>query len=140
MAFGFRAFSLFDRRRYAVQVLADVLGGGMSSRLFKRVREELGAAYYVGADADLFLDHGVFGIAAGIDHGKTEIVVRAILEECRKLRDTIVPKAEFERAKEHMIGNLVLGLETSDELASFYGGQEIMTKEDRFSGSSHQEE
>ena len=85
MAFGFRAFSLFDRRRYALQVLADVLGGGMSSRLFKRVRDELGAAYYVGADADLFLDHGVFGIAAGIDHGKTEMVVRAILEECRKL-------------------------------------------------------
>lgn len=128
VAFGFRAFSLFDRRRYAVQVLADILGGGMSSRLFKRVREELGAAYYVGSDADLLLDHGMLTIAAGIDHGKTETVVRAILEECRKLCDAIVPKAEFVRAKEHMIGNLVLGLETSDELASFYGGQEIMTK------------
>jgi predicted Zn-dependent peptidase len=128
VAFGFRAFSLFDRRRHALQVFADVLGGGMSSRLFKRVRDELGAAYYVGADADLFLDHGVLGISAGIDHGKTEIVVRAILEECRKMCDTLVPKAEFERAKEHMIGNLVLGLETSDELASFYGGQEIMTR------------
>jgi len=128
VAFGFRAFSLFDPRRYAVQVMADILGGGMSSRLFKRVREELGAAYYVGADTDLFLDHGAVGIVAGIDHGKTETVVRAILEECRKIRATVVPKAEFERSKEHMIGNLVLGLETSDELASFYGGQEIMTK------------
>jgi len=128
VALGFRAFSLFDRRRYAIEVLADILGGGMSSRLFKRVREELGAAYYVGADADLFLDHGVFGISAGIDHGKTEIVVRAIIEECRKLCDAVVPKEEFERSKEHMIGNLILGLETSDELASFYGGQEIMTK------------
>lgn len=128
VTFGFRAFSLFDPRRYALQVLADVLGGGMSSRLFKRVRDELGAAYYVGADADLSLDHGVLGISAGIDHGKTEIVVRAILEECRKLRDVVIPKAEFERAKEHMIGNLILGLETSDELASFYGGQEILMK------------
>jgi len=125
VTFGFRAFSLFDRRRYALQVLADILGGGMSSRLFKRVREELGAAYYVGADADLFLDHGVFGIAAGVDHGKTDVVVRAILEECRRLREETVPRAELERSKEHMIGNLVLGLETSDELASFYGGQEI---------------
>jgi predicted Zn-dependent peptidase len=128
VAFGFRAFSLFDRRRYAVQVLADVLGGGMSSRLFKKVREQLGAAYYVGADADLFLDHGVFGIAAGVDHGKTELVVKAILEECRTLRDTVIPKEEFARAKEHMIGNMILGLETSDELASFYGGQEITRK------------
>jgi predicted Zn-dependent peptidase len=129
VVFGFRAFSLFDRRRYALQVLADVLGGGMSSRLFKKVREELGAAYYVGADADLFLDHGTFGIAAGVDHGKAETVVKAILEECRKLRSAIIPKAEFARAKEHMIGNMILGLETSDELASFYGGQEIMRKE-----------
>jgi predicted Zn-dependent peptidase len=128
IAFGFRAFSLFDPRRYAVQVLADILGGGMSSRLFKRVREELGAAYYVGADVDLFLDHGVFGIAAGVDHGKTEVVVRAILKECQKLRKNMVFKEEFERSKEHMIGNFVLGLETSDELASFYGGQEIMGK------------
>ena len=128
IALGFRAFSQFDRRRYAVQVLADILGGGMSSRLFKRVREELGAAYYVGADVDLFFDHGMFGIAAGVDHGKTTLVVRAILKECRKLRNAMVPKEEFERSKEHMIGNLVLGLETSDELASFYGGQEIMEK------------
>ena len=128
VAFGFRAFPLSDPRRQSIQVLANILGGGMSSRLFKRVREELGAAYYVGADADLLLDHGVFDIASGIDHGKTEIVVRAIIEECQKLRDTLVPKEELERSKEHMIGNLVLGLETSDELASFYGGQELMTK------------
>jgi predicted Zn-dependent peptidase len=128
-AFGFRAFSLFDPRRYALQVLADVLGGGMSSRLFKRVREELGAAYYIGAGADLLLDHGELGISAGIDHGKTEVVVREILKECRKLRETLVPKAEFERSKEHMIGNMILELETSDELASFYGGQEMLRRE-----------
>lgn len=128
-AFGFRAFSLFDPRRYALQVLADVLGGGMSSRLFKRVREELGAAYYIGAGTDLLLDHGALSIAAGIDHGKTEVVVREILRECRKLRETLIPKVEFERSKEHMIGNMILGLETSDELASFYGGQEMLRKE-----------
>jgi len=128
IAFGFRAFTLFDPHRYAIQVLGDILGGGMSSRLFKRVREELGAAYYVSAGADLFLDHGVFGIDAGLDHGKAEIVLKAMLEECRRLCDELVPKEEFERFKEHMIGNMILGLETSDELASFYGGQEILTK------------
>ena len=57
-----------------------------------------------------------------------EIVVGAILEECRKLARELVPAKEFQRAKDHMIGNLILSLETSDELASFYGGQEIMTK------------
>lgn len=128
LVLGFRAFDLFDRRRYAIQVLADVLGGGMSSRLFKKVREELGAAYYVRAEDDLFLDHGVFGISAGVDHTKTDTVIRAILEECRRLRDEAVPPAELRRAKDHMVGNLILGLETADELASFYGGQEILTK------------
>jgi len=125
---GFRAFNLFDPRRYAVQVLGDVLGGGMSSRLFKKVREELGAAYYVGADAELFLDHGVFTIVAGVDHAKTEIVLKAVLEECRRMVDEPIDAKEFQRSKDHMIGNMILGLETSDELAAFYGSQEILTK------------
>ena len=128
LVLGFRAFDMFDKRRYIIEVLADILGGGMSSRLFKKVREELGAAYYVGADSDLSLDHGVFSVSAGVEHGKMEIVVGAILEECRKLARELVPAKEFQRAKDHMIGNLILSLETSDELASFYGGQEIMTK------------
>jgi predicted Zn-dependent peptidase len=129
LVLGFRAFDLFDKRRYAIEVLADILGGGMSSRLFKKVREELGAAYYVGADDDLSLDHGLFAISAGVEHGKMEVVVRAILEECRRLADELVPREEFQRAKDHMIGNVILGLETSDAFASFYGMQEILAKE-----------
>ncbi len=128
LVLGFRAFNLFDKRRYAIQALADILGGGMSSRLFKHVREQLGAAYYVRAEDDLSLDHGVFGISAGVDHTKTDVVIRAILEECRRLRDELVPATELQRSKDHMIGNLILGLETADELASFYGGQEVLTK------------
>ncbi|MGC9968560.1 MAG: pitrilysin family protein [Minisyncoccia bacterium] len=128
LVLGFRAFDIFDKRRYALQALADVLGGGMSSRLWKRVRDELGAAYYVHADAELSLDHGVFGISAGVDHAKIQTVIQAVLEECRKLRDEAVPEKELQRSKDHLIGNLILGLETSDELASFYGGQEILTK------------
>jgi predicted Zn-dependent peptidase len=124
---GFRAFDLFDKRRYALQVLADVLGGGMSSRLFKRVREELGAAYYVRADTELFLDHGLLGIAAGVDHAKIEVVIRAVLEECRRLTKELVPAKELQKTKDHMIGGLILNLETSDELASYYGEQEILT-------------
>ena len=125
---GFRAFNLFDKRRYAIDLLADILGGGMSSRLFKKIREEMGAAYYIGADADLSLDRGLLGIAAGVEHGKMELVVNAILEECRRLAHDLVPEKEFQRSKDHTIGSIILSLETSDELASFYGGQEILTK------------
>jgi predicted Zn-dependent peptidase len=128
LVLGVRAFDLFDKRRFAIQVLADVLGGGMSSRLFKKVREELGAAYYIDADADLSLDHGLLAVSAGVDHGKIDVVIEAILAECRRLRDELVPEEELQRTKDHMIGGIILGLETSDALASFYGGQEILTK------------
>jgi predicted Zn-dependent peptidase len=128
LVLGFRAFDQFDPRRYALQVAAEILGGGMSSRLFKCVREQLAAAYYVSAGASLSMDHGYFQIAVGVDNAKTEIVLRAILEECRRMRDEDVPADELRRSKDHMIGGLVLGLETSDDLAAFYGVQELLTK------------
>ena len=124
---GFRAFDMFDERRYALRVLADLLGGGMSSRLFTRLREKMGAAYYVWAAADLSLDHGLLTVSAGADRKQTEKVVRAILEECAAFRDVVVSEKELQKSKDHMIGGLVLGLETSDDLASFYGGQEVLT-------------
>ncbi len=129
LAMAFRAFNMFDPRRYALRVAADVLGGGMSSRLFMRVREEMGAAYYIGAGTNLALDHGVLGISAGVDHGKVGDAVRGILDECRRLRDDLVPARELRKSKDHILGNLVLGLETSDDLASFYGGQEVLGRE-----------
>jgi len=125
---GFRAFSMFDKRRYAIQVLADILGGGSSSRLFKRVREEMGAAYYIGADADLSLDHGFLGVFAGVEHAKLCDVLRVVLQECRRLAEEPVPEKELQKAKDHMLGSLTIGLETSDEFASYYGGQEILTE------------
>jgi predicted Zn-dependent peptidase len=108
-------------------VLADLLGGGSSSRLFTRIREKMGAAYYIGASADLSLDHGLLSVSAGVDRAKSEEVIRAIIEECAALRDAAVPEKELQKTKDHMIGGLVLGLETSDDLASFYGSQEILT-------------
>jgi predicted Zn-dependent peptidase len=126
LVLGFRAFDMFDERRYALRVLADLLGGGMSSRLFTRIREKMGAAYYIGAGADLSLDHGLLSISAGVDRSKIDPVIRAILEECRALRDGAVPEKELQKTKDHMIGGLILGLETSDDLASFYGGQEVL--------------
>lgn len=127
LVLGFRAFDMFDERRYALRVLADLLGGGMSSRLFTRIREKMGAAYYIGASADQSLDHGLLSISAGADHRRAGEVISAILEECRTIRNNAVPEKELQKTKDHIIGGLILGLETSDDLASFYGGQEVLT-------------
>ena len=122
---GCRAFSAFDERRFALEVMADILGGGMSSRLFQKIREEMGAAYSVRAGADLFTDHGFMAVNAGIDQTKLIPVIQAVLTEMKKLKDEPVPEAELRRAKNHLVGRIILGLEASDELASFYGAQEI---------------
>ena len=128
LVIGVRAFDTFDKRRYALQVMGDVLGGGMSSRLFKRIRQELGAAYYVRASSDLFLDYGSFSVSAGVDHKKLDIVIKAVIAELERLADEPVGDEELKKAKDHMIGNIILGMETSDELAGFYGSQEILNE------------
>ncbi|MEK7067119.1 MAG: pitrilysin family protein, partial [Patescibacteria group bacterium] len=124
---GVRAFDIFDKRRYALEVLSDILGGGMSSRLFQKIREEMGAAYYVHSSADLYTDHGYLAAACGIDKNKINEVVAAILEEFRKLAGKPVEQGELQRAKDHLVGGMMLSLETSDALANFCGGQEVLT-------------
>ncbi|MBI2623428.1 MAG: insulinase family protein [Candidatus Liptonbacteria bacterium] len=128
LVLGAPACTIFDAARYPLEVLANVVGGGMSSRLFRKIREELGAAYYVRAGVELFADHGHFAVSVGADHAKVPVVMKAILEEFARAGRELVGAKELLKAKDHLIGGLFLGVETSDELASFYGGQEIITK------------
>lgn len=125
LVIGVRAFDMFDDRKYALNVLGDILGGGMSSRLFQKVRVELGAAYYVNCGSSLFTDHGYLAISAGVDNKKINIVIKAILAELNKIKDDLVEKSELEKSKNHICGNMMIGLETSDSLAEFYGQQEL---------------
>ncbi|AKM78691.1 MAG: Peptidase M16 domain protein [Candidatus Wolfebacteria bacterium GW2011_GWE1_48_7] len=128
LVMGMRAFDLFDERKYALDVLGDILGGGMSSRLFQKVREEMGAAYYIGSGADLSTDHGYMDVSAGIDHKKIDEVITEILKEVKRMAEELVTPEDLIRAKEHLIGGLVLGLETSNQLAGFYGSQEVLER------------
>lgn len=126
---GVRAFSLFDERRWALGVLGTILGGGMSSRLFQRLREELGMAYYVGASADLFTDHGYFAAYAGVDVSRATVAISAILEEFATIVKKPVPADELQKAKDHIKGSLILNIETTDQLAGYFGPQELLRKE-----------
>ncbi len=128
LVLGVRTYDILDPRRYALSLLSEILGGGMSSRLFQKIREEMGAAYYVRAESDLYTDHGFLSASAGVEHGKIKKVIEAILKEFKKISQKIVGEKELKRAKEHLIGNFIMGLETSDEIAGFYGSQELLTK------------
>lgn len=129
IALGVRSYNIFDKRRYAADVLATILGGGMSSRLFQLLRDKMGAAYYVRTYSDESTDTGNLATWAGIDNRRSEEIIKAILEEYKEIKRTKVSVAELTKAKEHLEGGLILSIETSDEMASFFGFQEILKNE-----------
>jgi predicted Zn-dependent peptidase len=126
---GVRAFDVFDKRMSALQVLAGVLSGGMSGRLFQKLREEMGACYYARANAEISNDHGSFIISTGVEEKRVEEVIKVLLEECKRLCNELVSKEELQKTKDYMSGHLYLGLETSDALAEFYVVQEALKGE-----------
>jgi predicted Zn-dependent peptidase len=126
---GVRTFSLFDKRNTTLSILSAILGAGMSSRLFAKLREDMGVAYYVRAYNDVSLDHGSFQISAGVNNLRVEEVIKEIIKECNLLIKEKVTDKELEKVKSFIIGNTKLSLEATDDIASFYGGQELMKKE-----------
>src|SRR3989338_2399104 len=125
---GVRTFDVYDKRSAMLRVLTSVLGGGMSSRLFQKIRDEMGAAYYVGVSKQIFTDHGYFEIAAGVDQKRVGEVATAVLEELKRLKEETVVSEELKKAKDYLVGTMYLSLETSDALGDIYGYQEVMRK------------
>ncbi len=126
MILGVRSFPILDPRNPSLQVLSAVFGGGMSSRLFQKLRDEMGVGYYVSADNDPSTDHGVFAVSTGVDNARVEEVIKAIIGEFKKLLSEPVGDAELRKAKDHLMGRMMLSLETSDAQAQFSAHQEIM--------------
>jgi len=126
LVIGVRAFNLYDKRVPALGLFSTVLGNGMSSRLFQKMRGELGICYYVRSSAEELTDHGMFTISAGVDSTRVLQGIKGILEEMIKIRDEKIPESELRKAKDYMIGNMYLGLESSSAQANFFGFQEIM--------------
>ena len=129
LVIGLRAFNIYDKKIPALRLLSAVLGSGMSSRLFQKMRTDLGICYYVRSSVDGLTDHGSLAISAGVDSVRVEQGIRGILGEIIKIRDEKVPESELRKAKDYIIGNMYLGLESSDSLAGFYGSQEILKEE-----------
>jgi predicted Zn-dependent peptidase len=123
---GVRAFNVYNEYNRVLRIIEAILSGGMSSRLFQKLREEMGICYYVRADNDPFTDHGIFSVAVGADSKRVKEAIVAILEELKRLKVEKVGKEELSKVKQYLIGNLNLGLESSNSIASFYGGQEVL--------------
>lgn len=128
IALGVRTFSIFDKRMPTLEVLNAILGQGMSSRLFQKIREGMGVGYYVRSSVDDFTDHGFLATYTGVETKRVEEVVKAILEEYQNFKNEEVSDKEIAKAKEYIIGNMAMNLEGSDEVAEFCGVQEILKK------------
>ena len=114
-----------SERRFALSVLNYVLGGGMSSRLFQNIREQLGLAYSIFSDLSPYRDAGMLCVYAGTSARTAEAVIRNVVCEFRRLKENPITEEELRRAKDHLKGSLLLSLESSGARMSNLARQEL---------------
>jgi predicted Zn-dependent peptidase len=110
---GVGGLPLYDEQTYALNVLNTILGGGISSRLFQSIREDRGLAYAIYSYLSSYQDTGLFTVYAGTRPGNTKCVVDLVQSEMGKIGEKGITAAELVRAKDYIIGNLLLGLENT---------------------------
>jgi predicted Zn-dependent peptidase len=132
---GSRCYSYVDERRYPLMVLTTLLGGTMSSRLFQRIREELGYTYSIYTYADSVRDTGLIGTYMSVRPSNSARVVREVFEEFRKIRGGELGERELEDTKQHLKGKILLGLEAAASKmmriarSEIYFGRQISERE-----------
>jgi predicted Zn-dependent peptidase len=126
LVLGVRSYELGHPRRYALQLLSVVLGGGMSSRLFTEVRERRGLAYYVHAANGSYTDAGTLYTGAGVDVSRIDEAISTIVGELRKIASDPVPAEELEKARGYAKGRFVLRLESPQAMIQFGLRREVL--------------
>jgi predicted Zn-dependent peptidase len=121
LALGIRACSRHDDRRFALRVLNAILGESMSSRLFQILREDKGLAYSVYSSWAFMEDTGALSISAGLDHKDVPKALRIIARELRNLADAPPSPAELRRARDFVVGQMELNLESTESQMNWVG-------------------
>lgn len=126
MGLGFHAFPHEHRLLPAAQLLHVILGASMSSRLFVEIREKLGLCYMIRTHVNVYEKNGNFVIQSGLDRKRFELALTKIIDELNVLKLNGVTEQELESAKNYVKGKLDLSFEDSEEVAAWYGTQEIL--------------
>jgi predicted Zn-dependent peptidase len=121
LALGIRACSRHDPRRHALRLLNTVLGENMSSRLFQVVREDRGLAYSIYSSPVFFDDAGSLTISAGLDLGNLSKTIKLIMRELARLTQKAPGAVELRRARDYVIGQIDLSLESTDSQMMWLG-------------------
>jgi len=115
---GVPGYSYSHKKRFPAGLLATILGGGMSSRLFAEIREKRGLAYYVFAQPEFHTDSGYVFAQSGVRLEKVEEAIKVVLGQYNDLAKIKVTKKELTKAKEYLKGGMILGLEDSRRVAA----------------------
>ncbi len=126
LVLGVESVSSLDEDHFAQKLLAVILGGSMSSRMFLRIREARGLCYYISTSTDNYLDTGLLSTRAGVDQSRLHEAISAIRHEYDVCAKDGITKDELRRAKDYLKGKITLSMEDSEERAHFFGKQQLL--------------
>ncbi|MDA3802710.1 MAG: pitrilysin family protein [Patescibacteria group bacterium] len=130
LSLGVRTVPAGHKWQAKLKLLSIILGGSMSSRLFIKLRERSGLAYFVRTTTEFNSDSGYLTTQAGVPIEKAKDAVKIILDEYNNISQELITDKELKRVKDMYKGKLNLNMETSDEVANWYGRQAILHKND----------
>ncbi len=126
LSLGVRTYPSGQKQEFIVKLLAIILGGSMSSRLFIHLRGRQGLAYYVRTSSEVYSDSGYLTTQAGVPTSKSVEAVKIILAEYYKMTKVLVSSSELKRVQDLLQGKSLLQMETTDNLAIWYARQAIL--------------
>jgi len=128
LVLGLESLSSVDQDYFALQVMNNILGQGLSSRIVTEVREKRGLAYSVSSDVDSFHDTGLFMIYAGVNKLKLVDALSCIVNELSKITKHKVSSGELNKSKQSMVGRIELSLENTVGIAQRFGIDELINE------------
>lgn len=126
LVIGFDGVSLNDKNNYAMSLLNTVLGGGMSSILFQKIREEQGIAYSIYSYNTSYINNGIFNIYVGLNKNQLKNTINIVTNELNLLKKEKISKQQIEKTKEQLKSNYIMGLESTSNRMSSIGRSKIL--------------
>lgn len=126
LAIGFEGISLNSKYNYSMSLLNTIIGGGMSSILFQKVREEQGFAYSIYSYNSPYINNGLFNIYVGLNKMHLDKTINIIIDEINKLKKDKINTHQIEKTKEQLKSNYIMGLESTSNRMSSIGRSKIL--------------
>ncbi len=128
LCLGFEGVEHGNDNIYTILAINNVFGGGMSSRLFQKIREEKGLVYSIYSYPSSYKNTGLFTIYGGMNPEHLDTVMDLVVKEIKELKKNGLSKDELEKSKEQLKGNYILGLESTSSRMNSIGKSELMLK------------